>query len=311
MISKYSRITRWYNIKEKSAGVKRLRLTWQIYKHFGKLPVRLIAFGVCFFTFISNPDIRKSSDIYFKYLYEYTKDKSLKPSLLNSFKQSLSYANSLVDKMIAYVGEFKNIKFADSKCKDVISCLVNEKQGAFFITNHIGSIEMMRAFLKITNVPNVKINVFLQQSQCEVFNEFINSLSIKDKHVELIPVEEINIDTSIKIKDKIEKGEFVFMAGDRISAGSPDISYSAKLLNHKVSLPLGVLKFALLMDCKIFNILCAKENSEYKVSLENIDYSGSNKEKLEKLKEKYVEYLEYSTLKYPYQFYHFYNIFED
>ena len=93
--------------------------------------------------------------------------------------------------------------------------------------------------------------------------------------------------------------------------GSPNINYSAKLLNHKISLPLGVLKFALLMDCKIFNILCAKENQEYKVFLENIEYSGNSKEKLEKLKEKYCEYLEYSTLKYPYQFYNFFNIFEN
>lgn len=310
MISKYSRITRWYNIKEKSAGVKRLRLTWQIYKHFGEYPVRLIAFWVCFFTFISNPDIRKSSNIYFKYLYEYTKDKSLKPNLINSFKQSLSYANSLVDKMIAYVGEFKNIKFADDKYKNIILDLISKKQGAFFITNHIGSVEMMRAFLKFVNVPNVKINVFLQQSQCEIFNEFINSLLIQDEFVELFPVEEINVDTSIKIKDKIENGEFVFMAGDRISMGSPNINYSANLLNHKISLPLGVLKFALLMDCEIFNILCAKENQEYKVFLENIEYSGNSKEKLEKLKEKYCEYLEYSTLKYPYQFYNFFNIFE-
>lgn len=310
MISKYSRITRWYNIKEKSAGVKRLRLTWQIYKHFGEFPVRVIAFWVCFFTFISNSDIRKTSNIYFKYLYEYTKDKSLKPNLLNSFKQSLSYANSLVDKMIAYIGEFKNIKFADDKYKNIVLDLISKKQGAFFITNHIGSVEMMRAFLKFANVPNVKINVFLQQSQCEVFNEFINSLLIQDKFVELFPVEEINVDTSIKIKDKIENGEFVFMAGDRISMGSPNINYSAKLLNHKISLPLGVLKFALLMDCKIFNILCAKENQGYKVFLENIEYSGNSKEKLEKLKEKYCEYLEYSTLKYPYQFYNFFNIFE-
>lgn len=311
MISKYSRITRWYNIKEKSAGVKRLRLTWQIYRHFGEFPVRLIAFWVCFFTFISNSDIRKNSNIYFKYLYEYTKDNSLKPNLLNSFKHSLSYANSLVDKMIAYVGEFKNIKFAEDKYKNIVIDLISKKQGAFFITNHIGSVEMMRAFLKSANVPNVKINVFLQQSQCEVFNEFINSLLIQDKFVELFPVEEINVDTSIKIKDKIEHGEFVFMAGDRISMGSPNINYSAKLLNHKISLPLGVLKFALLMDCKIFNILCAKENQEYKVFLENIEYSGNSKEKLEKLKEKYCEYLEYSTLKYPYQFYNFFNIFEN
>ena len=132
MISKYTRITKWYNIKEKSAGVKRLHLTWQIYKHFGEFPVRLIAFWVCLFTFISNSDIRKSSDVYFKYLYEYTEDKSLKPSILNSFKQSLSYANSLVDKMIAYVGEFKNIKFADSKYKGIILDFINKKQGAFF-----------------------------------------------------------------------------------------------------------------------------------------------------------------------------------
>ncbi len=301
---------RWFNVKEKSAGVKRLQITWQIYKHFGELPVRIIAFFISLGTFLTAKDIRNYSHKFFKYLYEYTNNKQYKPSLLNSYKHIFTFANSLVDKMLAYSDNYTNIKFETKDVENQILEMINNKQGAFFITNHIGCIEMLRAFIASKKVPKVKINVFLQQKHCEVFNKFINSISIQDKYVELMPIEEINVDTAIKIKDKLDAGEFVFMAGDRISIHQQNAVYSASLLNHKISLPIGVLKFAIMMEKPVFTTVCPQEEGFYTMCMKEIKLEGSKKEKLSILQQEYSKYLETCTLNYPYQFYHFFDIFE-
>ncbi len=299
----------WFNKKEVSAGEKRLKLTWWIFKHFGVVPVRVIAFFITLGTIILKKDIISASKNYFQVLYDFTQNKEYKPSFINSFKQALNYSNSLIDKMLAYSNNYKNITFANTESKAKIFELINNKQGAFFITNHIGNIEMMRALIADSNIPNVKINVFLQASQCEIFNRFINEISNQKDSVHLYPVENIDIQTSIEIQEKLNNGEFVFMAGDRLSAGSTEANYKSQLLNHTIQLPLGVLRFALMLNCPIFSTICAKDNGYYSISVQELILNGSKEERLSQLQQQYSRVLEEYTLKYPYQFYHFYELF--
>ena len=298
----------WFNKKEVSAGEHRLKLTWWIYKHFGVIPVKLIAFFITLGTLISKKDIRKYSNDYFQVLYEFTKNKNYKPSFINSLKHSLNYSYSLIDKMLAYSNNYKNISY---KSDDIVFELINKKKGAFFITTHIGNIEMLRALIADSNIPEVKINVFLQASQCEIFNRFVNSISDQNNVVKLYPVENIDINTSIEIQEKLNNGEFVFMAGDRLSAGATDASYEASFLNRKIQLPIGVMRFALMLNCPIFVSVCAKEKKSYSVSTEEFKTYGSKEEQLKQLQQQYARVLEEYTLKYPYQFYHFYDLFSE
>ncbi len=301
---------KWFNVKEKSAGVKRLQITWWIYKHFGEFPIRVIAFFISLGTFLTAKDVRNYSQKFFKYLYEYTNNKQYKPTILNSYKHIFTFANSLVDKMLAYSGNYSNINFDNKDVENKIIEMINNRYGAFFITNHIGCIEMLRAFIASKKVPKIKINVFLQQKHCEIFNKFINSISLQDKYVELLPIEEIDVDTAIKIKEKLDAGEFVFMAGDRISIHQQNAVYPASLLNHKILLPIGVLKFAILLECPVFTTVCPKKDRIYRMCMKEIKLEGSKKEKLSTLQQVYSKYLEDCTLNFPYQFYHFFDIFE-
>lgn len=301
----------WFNKKEVSAGEKRLKLTWWIYKHFGVFPIRLIAFFITLGTILIKKDIRVNSKKYFQVLFEFTQNKKYKPSFLNSFKHTLNYSYSLIDKMLAYTDNYKNISYDDNRSNDIVFELINKKRGAFFITTHIGNVEMLRALIADSNIPSVKINVFLQASQCEIFNRFINNISNQKEIVKLYPVENIDINTSIEIQEKLDNGEFVFMAGDRLSAGATESNYETKLLNRKILLPLGVMRFALMLKCPIFASICAKENDSYSISTEEFNINGSKEERLKQLQEQYTKVLEKYTLKYPYQFYHFYDVFED
>lgn len=45
-------MSEWFEQKEESAGVKRLLLSWWLYKIFGVIPLRIIAFFVILFGYV-------------------------------------------------------------------------------------------------------------------------------------------------------------------------------------------------------------------------------------------------------------------
>ncbi len=295
---------KWYQIKERSAGIKRLKVTWFIYKLLGRKPVEWIAWWVGLITFLSSRSLREYSKIYFETLYKYTNNKKYKPSFMNSFKHILSYSLSLVDKLEVYGNTTKlNFEIEDKELKEEL-----KDNGVFFIVTHTGNIELMRNLMMKKN--HKKVNIFMQKSHCEKFNDFINTLS-KTQDISVYPVEEIGIETAIDIKSKLEQGEIVFMSGDRLSAQNTNKCYDATLLGRHVKMPLGTLKFALMMDSSIYMLACLKEkNNKFIVRSSKFNRDNSRSDNLENLQKSFVEFLETITLEYPYQFYNFYDFFE-
>ena len=276
---------KWFEMKERGAGVKRLLLTWYIYKCFGEFPVRIIAFFMALGVFLVARERRLISENFYKQIG--------KPPLLSSFKQFLNYANSLVDKMIAFSGNLnlKNIVFENSR----------DFAGTFFISTHVGNVEILRSMLS-ENKDN-RINVFLQTSACEIFNNFLKHIEAK-VNLEVFAVEKISPNTSITIAERLENGEIVFMAGDRVSAQNANKFYEKPFLGGKIALPVGILKFALMMDAPICFITCVKDGKRYRVfTKEFCAKSETRSEKLDQLQSEYVEFLEYYAKKYPYQYY--------
>lgn len=282
----------WFQLKEQGAGMKRLIITMYLYKWFGEWPLRIIAFFVVLSVFITAKERRKASEKFYKILK--------KPVLISSFKQFLNYGNALVDKFISYTGNLDMKKF-----------LLKEPEifnGTFFITTHIGNIEILRTLL---NHPKAKrANVFLQSNACEVFNKFLKMTEIK-VDLDVFPVEDIDAETSIVISERLKAGEIVFMAGDRVSAQNTNKVYKRPFLGKTITLPLGTLKFALVMNAPIYFIVCAKEGKKYVIHAEKFTAEAEKKsEILEELESAYVAFLEKYTLKYPYQFYNFFDILE-
>ena len=141
-------------------------------------------------------------------------------------------------------------------------------KNAFFITTHVGNVEIMRSLFQLqSEIEPKRVNIFLKANACKIFNDFLKTLELHIPEIEVFPVEEISPQTSIEISDRLQNGEIVFMAGDRISAQNENIAYEAEFLNHKVKFPLGTLKFALMLNVPVYFIVCDKD---YKVRNGNL-----------------------------------------
>lgn len=291
---------KWFELKEQGAGAKRLVLSYKIYKMFGEAPVRLIAFFVVLFVFLTAKEQRESVIRFFKTIE--------KPPVISAFTLFLNYGNSLVDKFISFSGNFnaENFVFENEIQKQDIKTHIEESRGIFFLTTHIGNVEILRSLFQSKTYPSPKrVNVFLQSNACETFNNFLKKLEIK-LNLDVFPVEEISAETSIEISQRLKNGEFVFMAGDRVSAQNFNKVYKKEFLGRTIELPLGALKFAQLMEEDIYFIVCAKEGSHYKIHTRKFSTeSGTKSEVFKDLQSEYVKFLEEFVIKYPYQFYNF------
>lgn len=292
---------RWYQVKEQAAGIKRLMLMYHIYCIAGKKAVKFITFFVTFFAFIFAPQVRYYSK---KFLHQV----GVKPTLKNQFLHFLSYANILIDNMETFINKFNpaNITFADEDTKNNFFNIVREKKGGFLISSHLGNIHVLRSFLSAEyNKYNVHVNIFLSETQCKIFNEFIRRIMVPQNDVTTYPVEQITISTPIEIKEKIDRGELVFIAGDRVSETGSTV-FGTEFLGRRVEFPLGTFTFAKLMDCPVFFIVLVKtDGDKYTVYLEKAP------ENQNEMQSAYVKFLEKLTRRYPLQFYHFYDIFVD
>ena len=292
-----SKTKNWFQLSEQGAGRIRLILTKYIYQYFGEIPVRIIAFFVTLTVFLTAKERRRASEKFFKILNK-------KFVLFHSFLQFLNYGNALVDKFISFLGRLDpaRIELPDPEIY----------HGAFFITTHVGNVEILRSLFQDEKLDHPKrVNVFLQASACERFNNFLHSLELK-LNIDAFPVEKVSADTSIMVADRLKQGEIVFMAGDRVSSENTNKVYEAEFLHHRVEFPLGTLRFALMMQVPIYFVVCVKAGKKFKVYTERfVTQKEKKNEILSDMQKAYVQFLEKFTFKYPHQFYNFYDLFKN
>ena len=184
----------------------------------------------------------------------------------------LNFAWSLVDKSAACAGFGRAPEFlyeGDENWK---------RGGCFLLSTHVGCIEVL-PFAAEKGSPVV--HAFQQLTHNGVFTrEFLRHLD--PERLALHAVEEIGVETAVEMKEAIERGEIVLMAGDRVSAQS----------GRK-----GVFRFAKLMECPVYAITCVARG--WKGYVVNAARMGEN------LEEDYDRFRAEAAAKYPEQVYDF------
>ena len=125
---------KWFQLAEEGTGKIRLQALKFMFDKFGEFPVRVIAFFVVLSVFLKAKERREASLKFFKIINK-------KHPLYSSFRQFLNYGNSLVDKFLSVMGKLDPLKF-ELQEEDIF-------KNAFFITTHVGNVEIMRSLFQL------------------------------------------------------------------------------------------------------------------------------------------------------------------
>ena len=326
----------WHTQREQSAGRVRLTILWYLYRFLGKGALKLACIPVMAFIYPFARPAKKALCDFHAVLAEFAPSALPKSifhfpfSTFHLYRHLQGFAWSLADKMDACTCQ-KNLpkmSVQDDASWRAFQARIAARQGAFLISTHVGTIEVLPAlaahlsssspqplnpltlqpFNPLTFSPHV--HAFQQLGHDAVFTQLFLKHFNKDAFT-LHAVEDIGVETAVDMQAAIAQGDLVLMAGDRVSAGS-NKTLAHPFLGRACSWPKGVFTFARLMACPIFFITCVRTGwNAYAVRVREFiaPADGTKNACLAALLDQYVAFLTEEVQAHPEQWYQFYDFF--
>lgn len=253
----------WANIGE--AGVlSGLRLMAWIYQHFGRVGFNIALFPGMAYFFLRRGEARRASlDFLKRVKRQYPDSIGGEPGLWMSFRHFYAFGQSVLDKYAAWMQTPTTIKMDPAEQAGLFS-LVESKQGCLVIGSHFGNLEYSRGIAH--RHPELVINVLIYDKHAENFARLLSEAA-PESRLHLIQVTDLDLDLAIRLKAKVERGEWLLIAGDRVPVGEGDNVAAADFMGAPANFPIGPFVLANLLHCPVYLMHCYLKDGEYELSM--------------------------------------------
>lgn len=271
-----------------------------------RLMTPLIYLIVCYF-FITGRKARNSAREYQQKLALWSGNSELLPSTRRIFKQFMSFAEALLDKLDVW---HERIGLNDIEVEDpaVIRPKIHQatERGQLLVGAHLGNLEVCRALAE--KGKKVRMNVLVHTRHAEQFNRLLGETG--SENLRLIQVSELDPATMLLLSQRLDAGEWLAIAGDRVPLQGSRYS-EVEFLGALAHLPQGPWLLAGILKCPVNLLFCLKHGSRYRVCLEpfsqQISWQRSTRELvIQQSAQRYADRLAERCLEAPYQWFNFY-----
>lgn len=294
----------WHEQEEQSAGELRMRFMWFVYRWLGKSALKAMCVPVMAFIYPFAGGARRAVLGFYAAL-------GVKAGGWRVFRHLLGFAWALADKTDACTLK-KNLPVVSARDDDghrAFKALVASGRGAFVISSHLGTIEVLSALGNQEQVAGGRVpfvHAFQQMGHDAVFmRTFMRHFD--SSAMCLHAVEDIGVETAVEMQTAIGRGELVLMAGDRVSAGSAK-TLECDFIGRPCRWPKGVFAFARLMEAPIFFVTCVRTGwNAYEAHFRR--FEGGSGAKADEILRQYAAFLEEETRTHPSEWHHFHDFF--
>ncbi len=308
--SSASEHTAWTRAAERGS-MWGLRATLACYRLFGR-PVSLVVVHlVVAYFFVTGRAARQAS---LAYLWRIAADPigaaalGRKPGTWTSFLHFRAFALSIFDRMVLWFGTPDALSF-DVAGREEYDRLLTPTRGALVVGAHLGSFDALRA---LAEHDGRVVNVLMYTRHAERINGLFRQLS-PNAQLRVIQVEPETMGTVLQIRACIERGELVAMLGDRVEPADRGRTTPVSLLGGTLEIPTAPYLLACLLECPLFFMVALREGGgRYRVFAEvlaeRVQASrGERPKRIAELARAYAARLEHHTLRFPYQWFNFFD----
>ena len=253
----------WAKINE-NTFVLGIKILFKIESIFGRKIVKIFLYPVIFWYVLVNKTARQASKDYLKQVYNFSQDEQLYPKLYNVFKHFSYFGESILDKLIIWKGNYP-LNEVIIYGREQFQPFLKKKQGCLIICSHLGNIELCKILSKTKS--NLKTTMLVHTKHSKAFNKLLDELSPENKF-SLMQVSEISADMIITLKQRIDNGDFVIIAGDRVPVSSSQRTVKVDFLGKKAKFPVGPYLLAALLGTPCFLMFSTKANQKDNVYVE-------------------------------------------
>ena len=292
-----------------------LRITVASYRLFGRPLSLVLVHGIVAYFFLTGRAHRRASLAYLRRVAAApggTAALGRRPDLWASFLQFRSFALSIFDRLVLWFGRERDMTF-EVVGRQHYDRLLTPSRGAIVVGSHLGSFDALRA---LAHRDGRVVNVLMYTRHAPRINALFRQLS-PEVQVRVIQVDRDSMDTVLRIRSCIERGELVAMLGDRVEPNDRGRTCRVSLLGGPVELPEAPYQLAGLLGCPIFFMVALRGNGpSYRVFTEvlaeRVDFErGERDKRIRELAAAYAGRLEHYCLMAPYQWFNFFDYWGD
>ncbi|RLZ06923.1 acyltransferase [Acinetobacter sp. 2JN-4] len=295
----------WHDIKERG-GMLPLMLMLGFYRCGGRWLCRVILYFVIMWYWLFAVAARQASLQYLQRVHQFAGPQSpftTMPTWANSYAHFMQFGECILDKIEGWLGHIPEQKLELIGHQHFQQ---HYQKGTIIIVSHFGNIELLRA---LKSEHPQKINVLVYQKHATQFNQFLKKLNTK-ADVNLIAVDELGIETAMLLQEKMQQGEWVIVAADRIPVQSDRVQ-SVPFLGESAQFPQGVWILANLLKVPVLAVFCYRAQHKFQVHIhhlaDQVDLPRKTRlSSMQQVTQAYVAVLEQHCLAAPYQWFNFY-----
>lgn len=304
------RSAHWSQVSEAGA-LTGMRFLFACFKLGGRPLFKLVLAPVILYFFLFRTQARAASLDYLRRVQRSGAIASNRSLLLLSAKHFWSFGNALIDKLAVWMG---SIPLAQVQIHgdEIIFQLRARKQGCVLVISHLGNFEICRCLS--ARHPGMRLTVLMHTKHAQKFNRMMQEKASASQ-LDILQVTEITPATAMLLSERIEQGEFVAIAGDRVPISNPENSLLVDFLGDKAPLPLGPFTLASILRAPMIGLFCLRENAGFSIYFKQLSEAQQiprrqRQQHMQQLAQAYAEQLEFHCRRQPLQWFNFFDFWQ-
>lgn len=281
------------------------------YRFFGRRVCLAIMQPVLLYFFLTGKEQRAASRYYWMRIFR-DQGQARQPDWLRLYAHFRSFGEMALDKFAAWVGDISPDRLILSDSGE-IDRVVDAGQGILVIASHLGNIEICRALGKHRHP--VQITVFAHTQNAVKFNRLLSRYN-PNAAIDVVEVSDIGPATAIDLEERLGRGEWVVIAGDRVPVFMGKRESILNFMGDPAKFSQGAILLGSVLKCPVYTMFCMKEGREFRVFFDllanRIDLPRKDRAaKIDDYLKKYIGKLEEICRQYPNQWYNFFDFWQD
>lgn len=302
-------LAHWSSMAERGAywGLNFLAICYRVTGRYGCMAA---AVPIAFYFNLTSAAQRRTSREFLRRAYK-ARGIEYQPGWFATFKHAFGFARRTVDTFAAWVGgiDERRMVASDKREPDLVA---HSGQGILLIVSHLGNIDISRALLD--DAQRSRIKVLVHTIHAEKFARVLREFR-PDAMGSTIQVTDIDPGTMFLLKEAIERGDWVALAGDRTPVLAEERISMVPFLGHDAPFPQGPYIIAHLLECPVYLMFCIRQEGLYRLYFERFADRISlprhdRQDAIAAWAARYAQRLESFSLIDPFQWYNFFDFWQ-
>jgi len=248
----------WASINEASF-VAGMHLLFWVCRVFGRWPFRVVLYPVLLWYVATQGRARRASRDYLARVGQAA-------GVIGVLSHFGAFAEAILDKMLIWGGlfDFSRVRLHGA---EPLFEMIGQGRGALLVCAHLGNLDLCRALSLRT--PGLKVTVLVHTRHARAFNDMLAALDPRSQ-LNLMQVTEMTPAMAMQLSERVGRGEFVVIAGDRVPVSSDPRVALAPFLGQAAAFPVGPYVMAAVLGCPLYAMFAGRDGDGHALHFERL-----------------------------------------